>query len=272
MARNRGSEGKIVVPGTSSGSVVQTGFDLYRIIQTVGKVTQFSVSQAAAVGDISGFESSPVAYRDFASGIKSGTLGFKCLYPSGAPAYGHRGHVSFSPGYTAHLNAFNLALAWEVLETTEFQSGAPLSDSTFEPGDMTWSGSMTGVVSDTTTQVEPGVSGTGTFRLNDETTADNTLAGTIVTENRNPVVNRQGGHQEITQAFKGSGVLTGAGDNKLFDGAIGLSDITEMVLTYNSGKTETVDGFLSALNISVVRGQLIDISGTIQLTGPHSLA
>lgn len=270
MGRNRGSHGKIVVPSTSSGAVDQSGFALLRIIETVGRVMEFAPNQQSDIANTSGFESSPVAYVENSPGLNGAQLAFKMMYPKTTPAFGHRGLVTFASGYTAHMYAWSLAMQWEALDTTEF-AATPIDDKEFESGDHSWAGSMTSVVSDTTVMVEPGVEGAATFRMNDETTVDNTLAGTIVTSGRAVSVNRQGGHQTVTQQFSGDGVLTGAGDNKLFDGAIGVMEMTELVLTYNTGKTETVDGFLSQLNINVTRGALIDVSGTITLSGAHSL-
>lgn len=269
MAHLRGADGFISVPGTSSsanGSVTQTGFDLYNLIQTALKGVAFSIDQKADTGNTTGLTSSSDPDTYMASGLKRSTLSFKGLFPKAAPAYGHRGFVTAASHYTAHLDGWTLSLAWASGETTEFQD-PPSDHADYEPGDLSWKGTMVGDVSSSVSVKEVGVEAAALFRLKDETTLDTTFAGTIITDSRGMTVDKQGGLQRLSQSFVGDGPLTAAGDNKLFAGAVGLPDITELVLQYGSGKTETVLGFLTGLNIAVSRGSLTTVTGSIQLTG-----
>lgn len=269
MAHLRGSDGFLSVPDTSSaahGTVDQTGFDLYRVIQTALKGVSFTVDQTSDTGNISGLVSSPDAISYMSAGLGRSTLSFGAQFPKSSPSWGHRGFVTAASHYTAHIDAFTLGIAWESGETTPL-ADPPVEYAQYEPGDMSWGGTMVGDVSSSVSVPKTGIEAAANFRLKDEATTDTTFAGTIITNGRSVTVDKQGGLQRISQSFVGDGALTFAGDNMIFDGAVGLPDITELVLKYGTGKTETVPGFLTALNINLARGQITTVSGTIQLTG-----
>jgi len=272
MAHNRGADGFISIPNTTSSNhvngsgVSQTGFDLYRLIQTALKSIAFNINETADTDNTTGLVASPDAITDMAGGLRRRTLSINALFPKASPSWGHRGMITAASHYTAHVDAFTLDLSWLFGETTPLED-PPVSDASYEPGDCSWRGTMVGDVSATVSVPNTNIEAAASLRLKDEDTVDTTFAGTIITNGRTVNVDRKAALQRITQSFVGDGVLTAAGDNKLFDGAIGLPDICEMILQYKSGKTETIDGFLTSLSISVARGQLVTVSGTVQLTG-----
>lgn len=271
MARNRGSHGNIAVPNTSSGAVTQTGFMLHNIIQTATKVYAFDLNESVETAREDGLAGGGGVATEMGYGLSQAEIGFRALFPKASPAWGHRGYVTFSSGVVLHLDGFSLDLAWEVLQDTELSDPPPTAHS-FMPGDLTGRGSITGGTSSSTAMAQAGANGAATLRVKDESSTDTTFAGTIIMDQRAPSVDKRGGLQVLTQGFVTDGTITGAGDNAIIDGAVGVPEDTEIVLTYNTGRTETVDVFLSSLRVQCQIGQQIQVDGRLKAKNAHTLA
>lgn len=243
--------------------------DLYRILNTSADPRRGTITMVAEIADASAFESSnPIAITNSA-GIGSATGSFEALFPRDGAAWGDEGLVTFASGYTENISGYTLNLACQAYDDTGFASTPP-SFRSFVPGEISWSGSYTANIDNATAHSLPGTSGAATFRLNDDT-VDNSLAGTIIVNSVDWNVQR-GAKNTATVGFVGSGNITSAGTNPLFTaGALATPDATDIVLRAEGDVDWDGAAFWTGLSISVVIGQPITITGTLQCTGSYVL-
>jgi len=269
-SRTNGIEGLLSVADTSTGAVDQTGFDLHHLINSgVGPYSATLNLAAPALESTEWASTAPLALSHVPD-INAATMSFSARFPQGAPKTGAEGLVTFSNGYVLHTDRYTLNLNWSA-ENGDAFSATPPTARAFVPGVFTGSGSYEGAVDDTTAIVDAGATGSATLRLDDDTT-DNTFAGAILLDAVSPSF-VTGSQSRIANNFTVNGNLTVAGTAPpLPAGALAKPDITEIVLRASGSRTYTMDAFWSSLSFSVAFGQLIDVSGTLQITGDVTIA
>jgi hypothetical protein len=268
MAHTVGITGLVSVPDTSSDSVDQTGFDLRHLLGAGtggGRPYQANLSVVVPEFDTTGFAAS-LTSMSYVGGIGSWTGSINMRFPNPTNTTGKCGNVTFANGYALRVNQWSAALAAQSFETTEFGATCP-EWLTFVPGLISGTGSYAGGIDDTTA-ISMGASGAATFRLTDESSVDNTLAGSIFYTGINPAFN-VGQLNTVGHNFRFNGAITSAGDTPLFpSGAIGIPDITEIVVSADGSRDYTGLCFWTGVSITVPVNGLIDVSVSIQGTGP----
>jgi hypothetical protein len=268
MAHTVGITGLVTVPDTATGAIDQTGFDLYKLLgATTGGGRPYSASLQISNPeyDITAFAGS-LSSMGYIGGINSWTGTINMRFPNPTVGSGRCGNVTFANGYALRVNQWSAALAAQLFETTEFDTTCP-SWATFVPGLISGTGSYAGGIDDATAITLPAPNGAATFRLTDESSVDNTLAGNIFITGAGPniVVNQL---NNVSHNFRFNGAITAAGDTPLFpSGAIGKPDITEIVVSADGNRDYTGFCFWTSVSITVPVQGLIDISVGIQGTG-----
>lgn len=265
MARTNGIEGLLSAPATSSGTVDQTGFDLYHLLSSGVGSFSATLNHSAAELEDTEFASTPPVALGYTTDLPDGTISFQARFPKGSPKTGAEGLITFASGYTNHANEYSIALSCSVDDGNAFAATPPTAME-HVPGVITATGSYGAAVDDTTAIEPAGTAGSATFRLDDDTT-DNTLGGSIVLTSVSPAV-VVGQQNRVTHNFRFDGNVTVAGSSPpLPTGALAKPDITEVVLRASGSRDYTVDAFWTALSFQVAFGQLIGVSGTLQCTG-----
>lgn len=217
-----------------------------------------------------------LASLQYVQGLKMWTVGFSSRFQGKA---GLDGSVTFASGYTVGCRSYTLSVQAQEFDTTAFGAAAW---KTWAPGLYQFSGSFDVDVDSTTALSDLSApSGTGaaaTFKFGDETTADDTVAGNIITTQLTEVVSI-GDLNRATYAFQGSGNLTFAGDNSLITaGALGIPEEIDdgggevLTVTASSGRTASGNAFWTNMGISCAVGGLVDITGTLRGTGALTIA
>jgi hypothetical protein len=207
-------------------------------------------------------------------GLRSWTVGIEAIRP-GSPAgqTGHTATVAFAPGYVANCTAFDINFQAAAFESTIM--GA--SDTTnrwkqFLPGLISWSGSYTALVDDTTATVSPaGTSEPATMTLTVSTGLS--FAGSVFTTGATRSVNTQG-ISTIDYTFVGSGNVTVTGATLPFAAAssIAIPAPGSLVLTAASGRTFTGSAFWTGVRMRTPVAGQITTSITAQGSGALTIA
>jgi hypothetical protein len=264
--------GFLSAPDTATGAIDQTGFDLYHLINTSIDPSACTINGTGEAFPSTGFVSGsvPVAV-DSLQGLGGWSGSFSGRYPNGAPAVGHQGLVTFANGYVLKCNAWSMTLNAESFDDTGFDT-IPPTWMDFLPGQISGSGSFTCVVDDATA-ITMNTAGAATFRMNNESGTDNTLAGNIVITGFSPAVALGGGRNQVTYTFAVNGNITSAGDNTLFPaGALATPDSTEIVLRASGSRTYTGFAFWTSLTIGAQVGSPITASVNFKGTGALTAA
>ncbi len=266
MASTTGLTGLLSVADTSTGAVDQTGFDLYHLIETATDPLECTINGTGESFPSVGFETGSVMVaKDQLQGLSAWTGSFTARYPRANPAVGHQGLVTFGNGYVVKCNGWTMTINAESYDDTGFASTPPTWREAL-PGQITATGSFTCAIDDTTA-ITLSTTGSATFRMNTESTDDNTLAGSIVITGWSPVV-RQGAKNIVTYNFTVNGNLTAAGDNTLFPaGALVTPDMTEIVLRAKGSRTYRGDAFWTSVTIGAQIGSPIQATVGFQGSG-----
>jgi len=269
-SRTNGIEGLLSVADTSTGAVDQTGFDLHHLINSgVGPYSATLNLAAPALESTEWASTAPLALSHVPD-INAATMSFIARFPQGAPKTGAEGLVTFANGNVLHVDRYTLNINCSVENGDTFSSTPPTARA-FVPGVFTAGGSFEGAVDDTTAIAAAGTTGSATFRIDDDTT-DNTFAGAILLDSVSPAI-VTGQQNRVSSNYTVNGNLTVAGTAPpLPTGALAKPDITEIVLRASGSRTYTMDAFWSSLSFSVAFGQLIDVSGTLQITSDVTIA
>jgi hypothetical protein len=201
-------------------------------------------------------------------------------YANNTVVNGCTGLVTFEDGYVANAFAWELEVAWEEHDVTAY-NGTGVTDMAWLPGLASWSGSYQCYV-DHQTAIEDltaanGTSGSATFKVF-ETTADDTLAGNIITTGAE-VVSEVGGKNLVRYNFVGDGDLTGAGTNLgadstgIFDsdGTLIIPTAGSLVLQAAASRTYTASAFATRARWSHSVAGVVGLDVTARITGGVSI-
>ena len=257
--------GFISAPDTSGGAVDQTGFDLYRLLNTSTAPFSAGLNITAESFDVTAFASSLVAV-DKIQGLKGFTASFSGRYPRCTPKAGHEGLVTYSNGYTVGCRSWSITVNAGTEDDTALSSTPPeWMDSI--PNLISASGTFEAVIDDTTAISLPNT-GAATFRLNTESGDDNTVAGNIGITGVSSTIALGNGRNLVTYTFDFDGNLTFAGDNSLFAaGALTKPDLTEIVIKADNSRTYTGTTHWTSITMGAAIGSPIEVSGSLQGSG-----
>lgn len=261
------------IAGVNGGISVAAGTQLKHLLNDSGGGIgpyQFTINTTSPEFDNTEFASSLVT-SSRAGGIPDWSVSVSGRFPHEAGQTGYEGLVTWGSGYALHVRAWTLTMNFATLETTAMASTAPTWKA-WIPGLMTWNGTFDAGLDSSTAPTLPAAAAAGTsatFKLTEETTNDNTLAGAILPTAVSPsVVVNSSDPSRVQYTYAGDGALTVAGDSPILPtGTVALPDTTEIVCTAASGRTYTGDAFLSSLSINVPINGLIDVTATLQGTG-----
>jgi len=206
----------------------------------------------------------------FLKGLSSWDGEFEILTPTAE--IGSNGLVTFSPGYTANISAYDLEVERNVHEVTAFGATAK----TFIPGVYRWGGSFRGFLDDTTAAAAVANSSEPaslTLKYSERTTTDATFSGTAFTTRADIGVSPLEVNT-IGYSFRGSGALTHStpttGDNFITTGALTGDTAGTLTLTSTTSRTYAGSAFWKSISLSVTAGGLtvirIGFQGTSTLT------
>ena len=266
------------IAGIEGGISVAAGTQLKHLLNDAGKGIgpyQFTINTTSPEFDNTEFGGSLVT-ASRAGGIPDWSVSVSGRFPHAAGQTGYEGLVTWASGYAQHVRAWTMTMNFSTLETTAMASTAPTWKA-WIPGLMTWGGTFDAGLDDTNAPTLPASAAAGTsatFKLTDESTNDNTLAGAIIPTQVSPSVVVNGSEPSRVQySYAGDGALTVAGDTPILPtGTVATPDITEIVCTAASGRTYTGDAFLSSLSINVPLSGLIDVTATLRGTGALTTA
>ena len=272
MAHTVGISGLVAVPDTDGASADQTGLELHKLLGSGSNVGGLPYSHTLNITndthDITAFASGLHTMEQI-GGLNSWSVDVGMRFKKKT---GICGNVTFGSGYALLVNQWGLTIATQVdTEATSFASTCPAWKEAI-PLMQSWSGDYSGGLDSGTAITTPLPSGAATFRLSDETTADNTLAGSIVIAGASPSV-QVGQKNTVSHSFTGNGNLTSAGDDPLFPaGVVPLPTEAEVVFTAASGRTFTGRCFRSNVQITVPINGPIEVRATLQGTGELTVA
>lgn len=279
MARTRGIEGLLTAPDTASAafnSVDQTGFDIHKMLLDVVAPYSATLTSSAPSLDKTAWASTAPVSLGKTTDLINNTISFEARYPAAA-ANGGCGLVTFTNGYNVHTDALTVNMSCASYPADEFAATCPTSRA-FTPGEISVSGTYSGVVSSSAALSGAGTTGAATLRLDDAST-DATVAGNINITNWDAAI-ATGSPNRVTHAFEFDGDATMAGiasgvgsANAVFPaGVIGIPDVTEVILRAAGSRVYTVPAFWTSISMSLAFGSLVGFSCTMQCTGDLVIA
>lgn len=271
---------------TSWGSA---GADVYQLINAGIAPFKFSINVTSDVLDVTAFAAGLVSKANRAGmATWSGTITGR--YPQAAKKLGNSGLVTFAGGYAQHVRSWELEAVADPLDITEMTGSAVLWRA-FRPGLISWSGSYEARVDSATAVNLPtlvsGTSGSATFKISEEGTTDNALAGNIIVPSLGVEV-EVSALNTARYAFTGDGNLsnTYASTMGLLSSSSspysvttptwdangdGTPDVT-LTLQAASGRTFAGPAFWKSLRVSVPIDGLIEVTVGVQGAGALTLA
>lgn len=191
-----------------------------------------------------------------------------------APQHGATGLVTFAAGYTTNLNSYTIDV-----EGSEFQGTAfGASNQAWFPGGFKWGGSFSGFLDDTTALVAPqnaSEPATGTFKIDERTTTDATLSGSIFTTRAQAGISPSA-LNTVSYNFRGSGALTAStpttGVNVFPTGALAVAAPASLVITASTGRTFTGSAFWTRISLTVGVGQSVRMRVRARCAGTFVIA
>lgn len=188
--------------------------------------------------------------------------------------HGALGLVTFSAGYTANLNRWNMTIERDSFDATVFAA----TEMAFAPGCWQWGGEFSGYLDDTTAATMPGNSNepaTGTFKYEEKGVNDNTLSGSIFTT-RASISAKPRALNEVSYTYRGSGAITqstpSVGAGILPAGAVAGDAASSLVLTASTSRTYTGSAFWKSINIDCSVAGLVIVRVGFQGTGALAIA
>lgn len=256
-----------------SGLISATGStDMSFLIGTSTKPYAANIDLASEVFDSTGFASTaPIAISNI-PGLKSWSGGFSGKFPQASPASGHEGLVTFANGYVLGCRGWSITATVQEFENTG-QASTPPTWMDYIPGLYSFSGYFDVLIDDTTALATVGTSGAATFRLSTESTNDNELSGTIITNSRStPIVVND--RPIVRYGFVVDGVISVDGDAPLFDVAVaGTPDplvrpqSTAITVRANGDIDYTGNAFLTGWTVGSAIGSPVEVQATFRGTG-----
>lgn len=264
MAAITGIEGAVTSwAGTQNSHLISSGT----------KPADFTLRIEAGEHDVTGFGDAGIAAMIKETVYQwSGTIRAQLV----APASGTLGLVTFAAGYTANLNAWDMAVECAASNpATSFGNTAHV----FLPTVMRWGGSFSGSLDGTTALLIPAASssepGSATFKYQERGADDNALSGDVFTTRVEASV-PHASLATVSYTYRGTGALTqstpstGAG---IFPaGAIARPTAGSLVLTAATGRTYTGSAFWTRVALGVSLGQAVSVDIDFQGTGPLVIA
>lgn len=261
---------------------VTSGTDLYQIVNTSTDVRAFVPSFIADSADTTPLAAAAIRNT---TGLTSGDVSFSAVYPRTTPRYGASGLVTYSSGYVVGCSGFSVTFDWGEADITPY-TGAAQTYKKFRPGSLPRiSGTFNALATDDTTPnlpTGPNVSsGSVSFKLAEDGTADPTLAGAIVvTGNNYNEIMATNPSVPVSYSFVGSGTaawtisagdaipaLLPAGNIDAPDwdtNSDGTPDVSA-AFTLASGRTLTAPVFIRSLTIASQVNGLIAVSGVLRI-------
>lgn len=268
MTSTTGLTGLLSAPDASSDLVDQTGFDLYRILNTSTDPFSATINGTGEVFQSTGFDASttPVVV-DQLSGLGGWTASFQARYPRGTPKVGHEGLTTYAAGTVVKSTGWSLNFSCQPHPDTG-QAIIPPKWMEFIPGQVSITGGSFDTAIDDAIAPTLNTSGPATFRTNIESGTDNTFSGNIIITGWAPAVAVGSGRNVMRYTFVVDGNMTSAGDKSLFAaGTLTTPDITEIVLRAGGDRKFTGLAFWTSLSIGASIGSPIEVSGSLQGTG-----
>lgn len=185
-----------------TATVDATDTQLQQIVETGGEPWQFTINLDGQEFDTTAFAA--LGISTYLKGLSGWSWSLTQRFKTAST--GDLGLVTFAAGYTTNLNAWDLAVEVAALETTAF--GA--TTRSYIPGKLSWGGSFSGYMDDTTPMTHVGNSSepaTGTFKLREAGTPDDTLSGSIFTTQGTGNVDPNS-VASLSYTYRGSGDLT----------------------------------------------------------------
>lgn len=234
--------------------------------------SEATINMEAEEFDSTAFDTTGMAA--YIKGLKSWSVEFTAFLKIIDHGGGSNGLVTYSAGYTTGIKSWTMDITRDSFDSTIFGDAVK----TFAPGIIRWGGTYEGFMDGTTALTEPGNSNepaTGTFKYQEKTTDDNTLAGSIFTT-RASGRSSPAALNTASYTYRGSGALTqstptsGAG---IFPaGALANTAAGSLVFTASTGRTFTGDAFWERVAISCGVGSLVTIQVTARGTGALTIA
>lgn len=237
--------------------------------------TEFNLSLEADTHDVTAFTASIKSTGKIA-GLRKATATIRTRM---SPAkIGATGLVTHSAGYATSSRAWKIDMSWPVHDVTEF-SGSGVNSYAYMPGLISWSGSYDAfVLTDAAVPQAGGASASATFKIIENSSNDQTLAGNVIISKIDPK-NKVGDVCMATVSFVGDGDLAAAGTSGSGIGAPFITAISavvsatgSLVLTSSTGKTYTGDAFPSRIAYDVAVNGVITVEATAQFTGDITIA
>lgn len=254
-----------------TGSIAWVGGNNAQLAATGCSGQAFSINMECEEFDATAFATTGA--RDIVKGLRSWEGEFTAMLISPDHGGGTNGAVTFADGYAANLNAWDLTLTRDALESTAFAATAR----TFFPGLYGWGGNFSGFYDDTTVAIHPGVANepsAATFQYQEQGANDAAFTGSILTT-RGTVEATPAQLNRIAYAFTGDGVLTHSattGEGILVDGALTPDSAGQLTLTASTGQTFVGDAFWTSVNIACRVGALTVVRVGFQGTGALTIA
>lgn len=241
-----------------------------QLISTGAAPASFTLTESADAFPATVMGASLLANSNL-KGLRSWTVGIEAIRPTALT--GHQATIAFAPGYVANCTAFDVSFNAAAFESTIM--GA--TDTTnrwkqFLPGLISWSGSYSCLVDDTTATVSPaGTSEPAAMTLTVSTGLS--FAGSVFTTGATRSVNTQG-ISTIQYSFVGNGNVTVTGATLPFAAAssIAIPVAGSLVLTAASGRTFTGSAFWNSVRMQTPVAGQITTSITAQGSGALTIA
>jgi hypothetical protein len=263
---------------------VTSGTDLKQIVDTSTDVRAFVPSFIADA-----FDTTPLAAAAIrnTTGLTSGEVAFRAVYPRTTPRVGASGLVTYATAPPFNCNAFSVTFDWGEADITKY-TGTAQTYKIWRPGALPRiSGTFNAYAADDGTPALPTgpnvSSGAVSFKLAEDGTADPTLAGAIVvTGNNYDEIMATNPLIPVSYSFVGSGTaawtisagdtlpaLLPAGNVDAPDwdmNADGTPDVSA-TFTLASGRTIAAPVFIRSLTLASSATGLIEVSGVLRIAG-----
>ena len=281
-----GDTGLIAVDAGASAT------DIYHLFQTALRPAEFRCTSSTAMLDTTGFAAS-LNSATWTGGLPTASLEVVSYYPKAAPINAAGGLVTVGGSVLAGVYKYTLDINFASLDITSFTASPP-TVMVYRPGVLCeWSGTYTqrhqSDAALPAVAASGGASATIALKLQEDGGTDPSFTGSILRSQLTKTT-RLRNLVEGEYSYQGTGDLTSVASTNyagvLPPAAGGGSAVVNMpdwalgggapadgipsiplVLTYSSGRTDTVVGFWHRLRLEVTMGELIKATTTVQLAG-----
>lgn len=263
-----GHKAFIEIIDAQEGPIDQTGYVLYRLIQTSTRPFAWTVNANMPAQDATGFAgTAPIVRTQRGDGLGDWNASATAYFPKAAPLSGHVGAVTFAGGYDTCAEAFTVDFQFDALDATCMNSVSAPVWREFQPGLGSGTGTYRCKVAADEVPTLVGQTGSATFQLSTGSPA-NTIVGSI-TINSATIVAQIGDLVMVDYSFTFDGQVTFAGGGSL----VAAGNLVEPEITEGNiwivNDAEGYNGlmFLTGLSASVAIGSPIEVSISVQGTG-----